>query len=167
MAPLIDRHLAQAGLADAVASLVLTLDNASIWTVMDPVVPLTNGMLLDLFRQAKHADARGRRLAQLLHGLGYIDFVDKEAEKKWDKVGSVLASKAAANSKSKMSKLLQTIRIDLATKTSETSCKPRTLPQLQHDLSPTDTSEVTLSHVPCLSLPHALSQLACSLSVIT
>ena len=34
MAPLIDRHLAQAGLADAVASLVLTLDNASIWTVM-------------------------------------------------------------------------------------------------------------------------------------
>jgi hypothetical protein len=57
-------------------------------------VSLTHGHLLDLYHAVRFDDARipgiGRRLACLLRLLGYLSFVDKTAEKKWEKEGAKL-----------------------------------------------------------------------------
>ena len=71
MAPSSGRYLAQADLLGTVEHMQRDLDGGIQPTVMKPIVPLTNGILLDLYRFSKLAESAGRRVVDLLHALGY------------------------------------------------------------------------------------------------
>ena len=71
MAPSSGRYLAEVDLLSTVEHIQCELDGGSQPTVMNPTVPLTNGMLLDLYRFSKLAESAGRRVVDLLHALGY------------------------------------------------------------------------------------------------
>ena len=84
---------------------------------MDPTVPLTNGMLLDLYRFSKLAESAGRRVVDLLHALGYEakSTCPKGQEKMWSRRGRKLIEVAQKNhdlKKEKLAKHLATIRND-------------------------------------------------------
>lgn len=113
MAPGVGRFLADAGLAGTVTSMNEAFDGNNNVTAMEPTVPLTNGILLDLFRIARKSASTPRRLVDLLHSLGYIAATDPVEQKKWDYTSSRLHSQAARNTKKKaLAKRLLQVRDD-------------------------------------------------------
>ena len=113
MAPGVGRFLADAGLAGTVTSMNEAFDGNYNVTAMEPTVPLTNGILLDLFRIARKSASTPRRLVGLLHSLGYIAATDPVEQKKWDYTSSRLHAQAARNTKKKaLAKRLLQVRND-------------------------------------------------------
>jgi hypothetical protein len=84
--------LLQASLHDTVRVLSDALNAELTPPECCPSPPLTNGILLDLYRTSKKDPDRTvsvpQRLVELLHYLGYIPAVGAAAEKKWYRAGS-------------------------------------------------------------------------------
>lgn len=85
-------HLLKANLHDVVCALSNALNAELGVPDCPPSPPLTNGILLDLFRTSKADQDRAvslpQRLVELLHCLGYIPAVGLTAEKKWFRASS-------------------------------------------------------------------------------
>ena len=115
MAPSSGRYLAQADLLGTVEHMQRDLDGGIQPTVMKPTVPLTNGMLLDLYRLAKLAKSAGRRIVELLQSLGYeaTTTCPKDREKMWCRHGGKLIQMSQKNlQKGKLAKHLAMVRND-------------------------------------------------------
>ena len=84
MPPFAGALLAAVHLKDTVDAMMGVLDAGESVNVQDVSTPLTNGVLLDLYRCALASkESVGPRLVALLHGLGYIAVADRLAERKW------------------------------------------------------------------------------------
>ena len=75
MAPSSGTRLTVAGLVTSIQSMVNMLDAGKAITVMDPVVVLTKGILVELFLLSDKCSkqtgcSRQRRLVDLMYGLG-------------------------------------------------------------------------------------------------
>jgi hypothetical protein len=86
-------HLLAAGINDTVRALSHALNaKLGFHRCPAPSVPLTNGIVLDLYRCSKEdrdsTVSLPQRLVELLYHLGYIQSVDREAQKKWNTAGS-------------------------------------------------------------------------------
>ena len=94
MAPSSGTRLTVAALVTSIQSMVNMLiynmlDAGKAITVMDPVVVLTKGILVELFLLSDKCSkqtgcSRQRRLVDLMHGLGYIPSVTRSDQKLWD-----------------------------------------------------------------------------------
>ena len=84
MPPFAGALLAAVHLKDTVDAMMGVLDAGESVNVQDVLTPLTNGVLLDLYRCALAGnESVGPRLVALLHSLGYIAVADRLAERKW------------------------------------------------------------------------------------